>query len=304
VADRSVKMPLVSAPTSLSDPALQDLVGLMQHAAVISAAQMSKTLTDPNNVKVWRKPDQSLLLNIDLESQETLRKILGDVLPILSEEDPSTHELIGQESDYFVLDPLDGTTSCKRFTDIQGGQLGFGPLVGLVIGGMVKAAVFYHLPRRALFTATRGGGASICQLESFNAREIDPTPLRVRPPERIEDSAILFYPGSKGELRLIEYLRSRDLVENAYRFGGFANDCARLASGYEQLQVQFSVKAWDFPATLFPAEAGLSVIVDPLGAATPSHLWKLQSENPILTAPPGMIEAFLTHLKEALKANA
>jgi fructose-1,6-bisphosphatase/inositol monophosphatase family enzyme len=290
----------VSTPTSFSDSALQDLVGLMQHAVVIAAAQMSKTLTDPENVKVWRKPDQSLLLNIDLESQETLKKILGDVLPIVSEEDPASHALIGQEEDYFVLDPLDGTTSCKRFTDIQGGQLGFGPLAGLVVGGIVTAAVFYHLPRRALFTATQGGGATICSLPTFNAREMDPAPLRVQVPARIEDSAILFYPGSKGELRLIEYLRSRDLVENAYRFGGFANDCSRLASGFEQLQVQFSVKAWDFPATLFPAEAGLRVIVDPLGKPTPSHLWKLQGENPILTSPPSMSEGLLKYLGAAL----
>ncbi len=273
-------------------------------AAVLAAGlQMLKTMASPEALKVWRKPDQSLVLNLDLESEQILLSKLKGVLPIVSEEDPSTHHLIESHGDYLLLDPLDGTTSCKRFTNQVGGQLGFGPLVGLALGGIIEAAVFFHLPRRTLFTAIRGQGTWICPLENGTVDSKQRTHLSPPLPNAIEDSAILFYPGSSGELKLIDYLRSRDMVENAYRFGGFANDCTRIASGFEQLHVQMSVHPWDYSAVLFAAEAGSGVLVDPLGNCIRSTEWKIAKSNPVLIGPPALLPQLAQHFQEATGAR-
>jgi hypothetical protein len=79
------------------------------------------------------------------------------------------------------------------------------------------------------------------------------------------------------------------IVETAYRFGGFANDCQRLACGFEQLQIQYTVKAWDFSATLFESEAGLDVWCDPLGKGVSYADWKVRLLNPIIAAAPAVM---------------
>jgi fructose-1,6-bisphosphatase/inositol monophosphatase family enzyme len=73
-----------------------------------------------------------------------------------------------------------------------------------------------------------------------------------------------------------------------YRFGGFANDCARLAQGFEQMSIQFSAKPWDFSAVLLAAEAGLEVWLDPLGRRVPFSDWRISSDNPTIIVQPGI----------------
>lgn len=270
---------------------------LLENAVLTAGCAMLDTLSSSQPVRVWRKADQSLLMNVDLESQERLLKSLEGVAPIVSEEDPSTHSLIEGKGEYLIVDPLDGTTSCKRFMAQEGGQLGFGPLVGYAENGIIQAAAFFNLPRRAIFSAYRGGGAHFSPIRDRRIDRSARTRLQPAFPEHLEDAAILFYPGSAGELSLIDYLRSRDMVENAYRFGGFANDCSRLASGYEQAHVQLSVHPWDYSAVLIVTEAGLSACVDPLGTPTPSEQWVIKAKNPVLLAPPALLPALLTSFR-------
>jgi fructose-1,6-bisphosphatase/inositol monophosphatase family enzyme len=271
----------------------------MERAALTAAQHMAHFFAEKRSIKHEYKHDESIVMNLDLQSQELILKELGQVLPIVAEENPDSHTLIDQVSEYFLVDPLDGTASAKRFQGIQGGQIGFGPLIGLVLGGRLAAAVFVSLPLNTIFTATSGGGTyrQVIDLRQKGSlkRVQDRELLTPRIPESLRECGVLFFPGAHGEVPLVAKLRTGNVVENMYRFGGFASDCARLAAGYEQIQIQFSVKAWDFSATLFAREVGLQILCDPLGKKIYFDDWKIALENPLISCPaglfPGLLEA-------------
>ena len=95
---------------------------------------------------------------------------------------------------------------------------------------------------------------------------------------------------------------TQGLIENTYRLGGFANDSARLAQGFEEIQLQLQVKAWDFVGSLFPVEAGYSCIVDPLSKKVSFHEWKVASQNAVLIAPPSYISELQEHVIRLLNS--
>lgn len=241
-----------------------------------AAAYLDGAVTSGAKLDVQVKPDKTLVMNLDLESQRRILAALGTTLPIVAEEDPSSHCLIDASGSYFLVDPLDGTTSCKRFLGQRGGQVGFGPLVGFVRNNQLAVASFYSVPHRTLFTAVRGEGTYALE---HGASE----PRVLRPERCIELTAagVLFFVSPYGEARVIEFLRSRNAIENVYRFGGFANDCSRLAQGFEQIQFQCNAKPWDFSAVLLAAEAGYEVICDPLGRRVPLREWKIEMNNAV-----------------------
>ena len=269
----------------------------MERAALIAAQHMARFFSEKRAIEHEYKNDESIVMNLDLQSQELILKELGNILPIVAEETPESHQLIDTTSEYFLVDPLDGTASAKRFQGIQGGQIGFGPLIGLVLGGRLAASVFVSLPLNTIFTAMIGGGvyrqvlnlrenAALLPLEQ---REL----LMPKIPQSLRECGVLFFPGAHGEVPLVAKLRTGNVVENMYRFGGFASDCARLAAGSEQIQIQFSVKAWDFPATLFAREVGLQILCDPMGKKIYFDDWKITLENPIITCPPNLFPGLL-----------
>ena len=274
------------------------LLQQMESATLAAAARILQIIDSNLPLEVHRKADQSLVTNLDLESHKVCLDRLGKVLPLISEEDPTTHKILGTSDRYFVVDPLDGTTACRRYPRLRGGQVGFGPMIGLVESGLLQAVAFYHIPQRMLFSAVLNQGSF--SVELLSPGDANPPALEQRKRLRLSvtpplsESAVLFYAGTKGEATIIEKLRSRNLIENAFRFGGFANDCSRLAQGFEQASVQFSVKAWDFPATLLATEAGLSVLVDPLGQRSSLGNWKIQPENPVIIG-------YSDHLREIAK---
>ena len=258
-----------------------------------SARYLDQANSRDTRLQVEVKADNTLVMNLDFESQ---RLILGHLssagYPIIAEEDPTSHRLIDSEESYFLVDPLDGTTSAKRFIGQYGGQVGFGPLVGFVYQHCLSAVAFYSVPHRSLFTATKGGGAYITVFSS----DLSSAPVRRRLQPlscpRLKDAGVLFFISKLGEAKVIEYLRREHAVENIYRFGGFANDSARIAQGFEQIQLQFLAKPWDFAAVLLAAEAGSDVICDPLGRRIPLDDWRIEANNPIVVLPAGTRDDF------------
>jgi fructose-1,6-bisphosphatase/inositol monophosphatase family enzyme len=265
--------------------------------AVVAAGQyLDQASRSGEKPHVEVKPDKTLVMSLDLESQRIiLNRLLGSY-PIVAEEDPSSHGRISAAESYFLVDPLDGTTSCKRFLGQMGGHVGYGPLVGFVHEGELAIAAFYSVPHRRLLTAVSGQGTFVSVFDEGWDLVTPPQKLIVQPCVDIGQAGMLFFISRFGEAAIVEFLRKQSAIENIYRFGGFANDCARLALGSEQIQIQFAVNPWDFSAALLAAEAGCDVFCDPLKRRVPLKQWRLEPNNPIIALAPGCSQSFFALL--------
>lgn len=280
-----------------------EIFGALQEieAAAYAAAQHIMTsLASGRSLGATHKSDQSVLTVLDGECQEIIRARVEDAvgIPVVSEEDSASHANISS-TDFVLIDPLDGTSACKRFPTASGGQVGYGPLIGLCLGGRLKLVTYVNIPTQRMYTAVHGVGSFELNLQSWTpARALeDRARLTISNFPRIEDSAIILYPGMRGELEALDKLRRGFPFETVYRFGGFANDCTRLARGFEQVGIQFSLKAWDLAAALIPSEAGLSVIVDPRGAAAELSQAPLTLQCAALICPPKLAETLLSAIR-------
>jgi len=275
-----------------------DIVPRMEAAALAAAGALYKAHVSGSVPEKSYKADGSIVLPIDTACQKIILEKLGDEFPIVAEEAPESHRLLSSAKSFFVVDPLDGTSACRRFLmSAAAGQVGFGPIVGLVWNKKLVAATYYDFPGRSLYTAVCNAGAYAVKHDLVNGSGIpnlqSRTRLMISGEGKLSDAAVLFYTGARGEMKLVEALRRKELIETAYRFGGFANDCSRLANGLEQIIVQFSVKIWDFAAVLFPAESGHQVIVEPFGEKLTLGEWLPRMENPLVLAPTHLSDEFV-----------
>jgi fructose-1,6-bisphosphatase/inositol monophosphatase family enzyme len=273
---------------------IREILNTMEKAALSAAKIIHNRLSSPQSLGVWRKDDQSLVTEADIESQNFLVQELCAILPVVGEEDKNSHSIIETQSDYLVIDPLDGTTSAKRFGCKAGGEVGFGPIIGLVLDSRLVASVFVNLPQAKAFSAHLGQG---CECFSIDGTDICRSRLPQIEPMEMTQSALLFFAGKNGELSDVFKLRQQSSLENYYRFGGFANDSSRIALNQEQLQLQYSVKVWDFPATLLPYEVGCRVVFNPLSTAVDFLDHKPTQENPVLLGHPNLVEDTLKILR-------
>ncbi|MBX7144062.1 MAG: hypothetical protein K1X79_06400 [Oligoflexia bacterium] len=281
----------------------QELITQMERACLRAAQRIQERLAS-SPIAVSRKSDGSLVLSVDLESQECLRADLDGVAPQLSEEDPASFANLTAER-FISIDPLDGTSACKRYGLSQPGQLGFGPLLGLYTAGKLRAAIYCDIPNRRMLSAQVGKGTFFVDLRksgSFDASSNERRQLLRQSFPALRDSAVLFYTGELGEMRIVEALRRDGLIETAYRYGGFANDCARLALGYEDAIIQFYAKVWDFPAVLFTAEAGLSVSCNPLEENKLLHDWAVRMDNMVIISAEAQ-RTYLCNFAHKILAN-
>jgi myo-inositol-1(or 4)-monophosphatase len=278
-------------------------VSLAEQAVLSAARYLMDEMHSGRKPEVWVKPDHTLVMNIDLECQKL---VLAELTRegghrIVAEEDEESHSLIEVGGSYFLVDPLDGTTSCRRFLGERGGQIGYGPLVGYVKDDTLSVACFFNAPHQRLYTAVKGEGTYEAEVDFSDLSSLqNRRRLRAEPIQRLEHAGVLFYLGTLGEGKVMQLMRNENAIENMYRFGGFASDCARLARGSEQASVQFAVKPWDFTGVLLSAEAGVNIYLDPLGQRVPLDRWKIKMNNPIISAQPS-IEEELFSLLEKLK---
>lgn len=272
----------------------------MEAAVLAAANHLLKHLSQPQELRSWHKADQSVVTNLDIECQELMLKVLGTGLPSVSEEDPATHAHLNVAPAYYLIDPLDGTSSFRRYRYEKGGQIGFGPMLGLALEKKITACCFYHLLWGTLFTAIKGAGTWSLPirpnetLPSLQERK----QLLVEAQGSLGQAAFLFFPGKGGELQLVEHLKGNHIIDNAYRFGGFASDCVRLACGREQIHFQSAVKPWDLSAALLESEAGLSVTIDPLGAACPLYDWVISANNPVFASVKAFHGQLLQYMRQ------
>jgi fructose-1,6-bisphosphatase/inositol monophosphatase family enzyme len=272
-------------------------IALLEEAVLLGGQAIVALLDSGAQVESTRKSDNSLVLNLDLASEGAMHGILSSAGIVVSEEDPASHALLSSGGSYFVSDPLDGTASCRRSLSAYGkfvpGQVGFGPLAGYVEHGRMVAAAFLNLPDRMLYSAVRGKGAFMVELAPNMRRAPGAVACQIqaRPQSSLADSALLYNVGSREEVELAYYLKVNRVVDYLYRFGSFANDCTRVARGFEQIKIQFGPRAWDLAAALIASEAGCAAILDPLGKALLLNEWEVELRNSVCIVAPGLEHA-------------
>ncbi len=267
---------------------------LIEQAVLTAANHLFSSIKDKSKIIVHSKPDHTIVMNLDIECQKIIKDVLAGNIPVLAEEDDLSHKLIGHETDYYIVDPIDGTASCRRYLGTEGGQIGYGPMAGYVEKGKLKIGVYFNVPTKTLYSAVLGHGSYAVKIEDGVSLIPEQSYRRKLDNSKVVElnrSAVLFYPGSLEELKTIMYLRTNGIVENTYRLGGFANDSVRIAEGYEQVQLQTRVKAWDFPSTLIALETGLKVIIDPYNERIDFANWVINKENPVLIAHHQIIDS-------------
>lgn len=104
------------------------------------------------NVEYKRKIDRSPVTEWDLKVENTLRLALNDAFPDVGFVGEETGAF-GSKSTYWLVDPIDGTTSFIR------GLAYCTNMAALVHEGRVVAAVIYDFVNDVLYTARKGEGA-------------------------------------------------------------------------------------------------------------------------------------------------
>lgn len=108
------------------------------------------------------KDDTSPVTNADKKSHEIIKKALHKLtpgIPIMSEEDPSSHTLAGSVKTFWCVDPVDSTRSMIRYSKGEKERDGFAINIGLVENGRASKGVVYYPARDTLFYTGNNGKA-------------------------------------------------------------------------------------------------------------------------------------------------
>lgn len=122
-----------------------------------AAVSAGKILREGIDKIAWveHKGEINLVTEMDLKSEALIKQKINDAYP--------DHQILAEESDEpeetsnfrWIIDPLDGTTNYAHGFPL------FCVSIALEIEGAIEMGVVFDPTRDELFTATRGGGASL-----------------------------------------------------------------------------------------------------------------------------------------------
>ena len=191
------------------------------------------------------KPDGSIVTEADLAMQQALTTALAERFPavaMLGEElcEDSQLEVINNCTDYWCLDPLDGTTNFHATVPL------FSVSLGLISQGEIKLGIVYDPNRDEFFGAIKGEGFWI-------------NGARVARPEQPRNlgSCIAFIDFK----RLSDKTSTSLVLDTPYKsqrnIGTCALEWAWLAAGRVNLLLHGRERSWDYSAgVLLVQEAG------------------------------------------------
>ena len=187
----------------------------------------------------------------DREAEDRLSAGLAEILaaPVIGEEathaDPGLLRLLDRDGPVWIVDPIDGT---KNFA---AGRDGFGIMVGLAVGGEMRAAWIHLAARGETFVAARGAGATL------NGE-------RVRVPERAPDGQLrgaLFARFMPPAVRELVATRTRGRFHVVPQSGAAAIEYTDILAGRRDFAVFHRLLPWDHGApALLLTEAGGAVV--------------------------------------------
>ncbi|MFP4615402.1 MAG: inositol monophosphatase family protein [Thiohalorhabdus sp.] len=195
-----------------------------------------------------RKACGGLVTEVDHAMQEAIARSLAEAYPevgFLGEEmEPAEHRraLERAETGLWCLDPLDGTSNFAVGIPI------FGVSVALLVGGVPVLGLVLDPVRDELFTAVRGGGASL-NGEPVTVREARPLQRSV--------GCIDFKRLPRSVAR---ELAAAQPFHSQRNFGSSVLEWCWLACGRVDFYLHGGQNLWDFSAgSLIAAEAGADV---------------------------------------------
>ena len=154
-----------------------ELFGLLPEVWAIAEAagrQIATMYESSDGSGVSQKADGSPVTEADLLAQDVIKVGLANLaggLPMVSEEDPKSHQVMAATSPYWLVDPLDGTREYVQRT----GQ--FTVNIALIQDGKPILGVIYVPTQRMGYGAARGCGAHRKGLEQKEREKIASRPL-------------------------------------------------------------------------------------------------------------------------------
>ncbi len=241
-------------------PTLTDLERLARQAGHILRASYTRAH------QVEYKGVIDLVTEVDHQSEAFLLGEIQRLFPghrIMSEE---AGLIPGGEGDLWLVDPLDGTVNYSH------GVPFFSVSIAYAHNGSVTIGVVYEPLRDELFSAERGGGASLNgqRLSVSSASDLNTSLLVTGFPYDIRTTA---------HDNLDHYARFAKLSQGVRRLGSAALDLCYIAAGRFDGYWELSLKPWDVAA------GGL--IAEEAGAATTT----LDGEPDYLTPPCSLLAA-------------
>lgn len=228
------------ARTAGDKPTKEFVVALCRDAGQMGLDRFGETM------EVSLKGEVDLVTDVDLALDELIKKTISDLFPghtVITEEG-SPEEKPRPSGDFWLVDPLDGTTNYVH------GYPAFCVSVAFVRADQVLAGCVYDPLRDELFYAEKGGGATL------NGRAISVSAV-----DRLISSLLSTgFPYERASLpeNNVSYLsRVLNRIQGVRRSGSLALDLAYVACGRLDGHWELYVKPWDTAAGgLLITEAG------------------------------------------------
>jgi myo-inositol-1(or 4)-monophosphatase len=214
--------------------------------AIKAILEAGKVLEKHLQTEIFKgiKDDKSISVLADGESEEVIKKIIGEAFPehsILGEETGMT-----QNSEHYVwhIDPVDGTRNFAH------GIPFFAISIALLHKEELQVGVVYNPATKSLFYAEKGKGAYLNDKRIFVSKDgIERSMITVNRSKNAEDEKLF--------RELMHDLPMGRTVASVRDFGCTALDISYVAQGAMEAVISLGLHTYDFAAGLLLAlEAG------------------------------------------------
>ncbi len=238
----------------MADFELEEVIGLAREAGQLARSYFGK-------VSASRKADSTLVTVADREVERLVRRRLAEITPgwpVLGEEEGEGGEPLDRSRPFWVVDPIDGTSSficglpCWCFS------------LGLIAGGRARFGVI-ELPMTGETFYTDPQGRKVY----LNGRE---HPLEE--PLEIDSESVLYVPSDSHRSYRIEFPGKVRSLGSAVYHGLLAGRGRTAGALHGQIYL------WDAAAALAIAAAWGVRVGDLAGRECGPEDWELQGKNP------------------------
>ncbi|WP_041627770.1 inositol monophosphatase family protein [Owenweeksia hongkongensis] len=220
---------------------------LLQAVEDITRSTGDFILKERNSVSAEEVELKSLNSLVSYVDKTAEKMIVDGVKPLISEAgfiaEEDTESIRGKRYNW-VIDPLDGTTNFLHNLPV------FAISIALMDGDEVVLGVVYELGQKEMFSATKGGGASL------NGK-----PIQVKKTAELKDTLLATgfpyydFDRMKSFLNLLSQLFTK--TRGVRRLGSAATDLAYVACGRFDGFFEYGLSPWDVAAgALLVTEAG------------------------------------------------